>query len=579
MNHKSEVRDNMRIDWNVPIEMDDGVVLRADVFRPVNEGKYPVLLSYGPYGKGLAFQDGYPTAWEIMATDHPDAVSGTSNRYANWETADPEKWVPHGYALVRIDSRGAGASPGILDPHSPREIDDLELCIGWAGTQAWSSGKVGMTGISYFASNQWRVAARKPKHLAALCIWEGYSDRYRDAARHGGILCTFSRNWAEMQVKTVQHGRGERGQRSRVTGELVGGLRTLDDATLEANRYNFWPEMQRNELDGPVYRERSAEFGLIEVPLLSAANWGGQGLHLRGNFEGFLGAGSKQKWLEVHGGTHWAVYYTDSAVAMQLRFFNHFLKNDANGWEQVPPVRLQVRHIDRFEERFEDCWPLKRTQWTKFYLHADGTLQGKPPSTPAALKYEALGKGLRFTSAPFEVETEITGPSAAKLKLSSATADADVFLVLHLIDPSGKEVTFQGALDPNTPIGQGWLRASHRKLDPIRSRPYRPFHTHDEKQPLVANAAVDLDVEILPTCIVVPVGYRLAMSVLGRDYENDGPGASLSNMKDVMRGCGPFLHDDELDRPAAIFGQEYTLHIDPKHPPYVLLPVIPQQKS
>ena len=106
--YESEVRDGMRIDWDVPIIMDDGLVLRADVFRPVKEGKYPALVSYGPYGKGLAFQDGYKTAWEIMARDNPDAVSGTTNQYQNWEVVDPEKWVPDGYACVRVDSRGAG---------------------------------------------------------------------------------------------------------------------------------------------------------------------------------------------------------------------------------------------------------------------------------------------------------------------------------------------------------------------------------------------------------------------------------------------------------------------------------------
>ena len=83
--YKTEIRDNMRIEWDVPITMDDGLVLRADVFRPVAEGKYPAIMSYGPYGKGLAFQEGYKTAWEIMAREFPDAVSGTSNKYQNWE--------------------------------------------------------------------------------------------------------------------------------------------------------------------------------------------------------------------------------------------------------------------------------------------------------------------------------------------------------------------------------------------------------------------------------------------------------------------------------------------------------------
>ena len=76
-----EVRDGMRIDWDVPITMDDGLVLRADVFRPMQEGKYPVLLTYGPYAKGLAFQDGYPNQWALMTAQHPDVAAGSTNKY------------------------------------------------------------------------------------------------------------------------------------------------------------------------------------------------------------------------------------------------------------------------------------------------------------------------------------------------------------------------------------------------------------------------------------------------------------------------------------------------------------------
>ena len=107
----SELRDGMRIDWDVAIPMDDGLVLRADVFCPAEPGHYPVILSYGPYAKGLAFQEGYPSAWQRMAQMHPDVTAGSTNKYQNWEVTDPERWVPHGYVVIRVDSRGAGWSP------------------------------------------------------------------------------------------------------------------------------------------------------------------------------------------------------------------------------------------------------------------------------------------------------------------------------------------------------------------------------------------------------------------------------------------------------------------------------------
>src|SRR5208282_1895808 len=112
---RTEVRDVMRITWHQPIAMDDGLVLRADVYRPVGDGRYPVILTYGVYAKGLAYQDGYPHQWNKMVTDHPEILEGSTNKYQNWEVTDPERWVPHGYVVIRVDSRGAGWSPGFMD--------------------------------------------------------------------------------------------------------------------------------------------------------------------------------------------------------------------------------------------------------------------------------------------------------------------------------------------------------------------------------------------------------------------------------------------------------------------------------
>ena len=574
---KSEVRDGMRIDWDVPIAMDDGLVLRADVFRPVADGRYPAIVSYGPYGKGLAFQDGYKTAWEIMCRENPDAVSGTSNKYQNWEVVDPEKWVPDGYAIVRVDSRGAGRSPGFLAHNNARENRDFAACIEWAAAQSWCSGKVGLNGISYYASSQWRAASLQPPHLAAICVWEGWVDNYRDSTHHGGIVCVFRKNWQDMQVKTVQHGVGERGARSRITGELVCGPETLSEEELARNREDMWADIISRPLDGPYYRERSGDLSKVTVPLLTCANWGGQGLHPRGNFEGYMGAASTQKWLEVHGGSHWAPFYTDYGVGLQKRFFDHFLKGVDNGWDKQPKVLLNVSHPgESFVQRAENEWPLARTRWTRFYLDPDGMrLSPRAPQTASTLRYQPLEQGLTFRSEPLAQATEITGPSALKLFAASATTDADFFVVLRVFDPAGKELVFQGALDPHTPIGQGWLRASHRKLDPQRSLPYRPYHTHDELQPLTPGETVELDIEIWPTSIVVPAGWVIAVSVLGKDYEWEGAATTLSNMKNPMKGCGPFEHDDPQDRPAAVFGGEVTLHFGPDKPAAVLLPIIP----
>src|SRR5207248_9750103 len=156
--------------------------------------------------------------------------------------------------------------------------------------------------------------------------------------------------------------------------------------------------------------------------------------------------------------------------------------------------------------------------------------------------------------------------------------DADLFVVLRVFAPDMKEVTFQGALDPHTAIGQGWLRASHRKLDRKLALPFRPYHTHDEVQPLKPGEVCELDIEIIPTCIVIPKCYRLALSVRGRDYVYPGgSGGRLSNMKNEFTGNGPFLHDDSRDRPMAIFGGETTIHLGGGKENFVLLPIIPEK--
>ncbi len=573
---KSEIRNDMRIDWDVPIPMDDGIVLRADVFRPAGQGRFAVLLSYGPYAKGLAFQDGYPSAWGRMVHDHPDVAAGSSNLYQNWEVVDPEKWVPHGYACVRVDSRGCGRSPGHVDHFSPRETRDFYSCIEWAAEQPWSNGKIGLSGISYYGINQWQVASLEPPHLAAMCIWEGAADFYRDMTHHGGILSTFWKNWYDMQVKTVQHGLGERGPRSRATGELACGPETLSEEELAANRADLDRDILAHPLDDAYHRERSADWSKITVPFLSAANWGGQGLHPRGNFEGYLRAASAQKWLEVHGLEHWTHFYTDYGRRMQKRFFDYFLKGEDNGWERQPAVLLQVRHVDHFEERAEQEWPLERTRWTKLYLDpANDALTAELPSRNAGRSFDALGDGLTFLSPPLRSETEITGPSAVKLFASSSTEDADFFVVLRVFTADLREVVFQGAIDPHTPVAQGWLRASHRKLNTSLSMPWRPFHTHDQIQLLRPGEVVELDIEIWPTSIVVPAGHRIGLTVRGRDYEYATSGGRLSNFKNELKGCGPFLHDDPRDRAPSVFGGQTTLHCGEGYPAQLLLPIVP----
>jgi predicted acyl esterase len=574
---ESEIRDGMQIDWDAPIEMDDGVVMRADIFRPLEDSKFPAILSYGPYGKWFHFGDYFVDQWTRMCDEHPDVPGGSTNKYQSFEVADPEKFVPDGYAVIRVDSRGTGRSPGFLDPWSAREAKDLCICIEWAGEQPWCNGKVGLNGISYLAMNQWQVAALQPSHLAAMCVWEGAADYYRDMCRHGGIFSTFSKVWYDPFVVVLQNGLGTQGFRSSMTGGWVSGPETLPEEKLRSNRRDWHMDCGNHVLaSDEFWTSRLPDFSKIKTPLLSAANWGGQGLHLRGNVEGFLESASEQKWLEFHGREHWTEFYTDYGVNLQKKFFGYFLKGEDTGWGSQPRVQMQVRHPEgKFLKRSENEWPLARTQWTRFYLDpVNCTLSPEPIREDADITYRGFSDGVSFITSPLTNETEITGPIAAKLFVSSSTEDVDLFVVVRVFAPDFREVTFQGHTDPHTTIAQGWLRASHRKLDMERSLEYRPYHTHDEIQVLTPGEIYELDIEVWPTCIVVPEGHRIALSVRGKDYAYPGGvGGPGVRQLGTFTGVGPFRHN-EL-RPARVFDGKVTLHCGPVCSAHVLLPIIP----
>jgi uncharacterized protein len=565
----------MIIERDVPIRTDDGTVLRADIFRPEDVVPVPVIMTLGPYGKGVRYSDGYAAQWQWLINTYPNILPGSKRSYMTWETVDPEIWVKWGYACIRVDSRGAGRSPGRLDILSPRETKDYYDAIEWAGMQNWCNGKVGLNGISYYAINQWLVASLQPPHLAAMIPWEGAADYYRDFARHGGIVSNaFIEAWYPRQVISVQHG-NPAGRKDIWLDDLATGPRILSNEELVENRSEPLVEILNRPMDDQFYRDRSPDWSHVTVPFLSAANWAGYGLHPRGNFEAFTQAASRQKWLECHPGRHEEWFYLEQGMALQKRFLDHFLKGVNNGWGQEPPVRLNLRRpfSNEFEVRTEQQWPLADTQWTKAYLSSsDSSLNWSATATPASQTFSALETSLNFLSGPLTSETEITGPLSAHIFISSSTNDADLFLTLQAFDPSGREVDFQGTVDPHTPLAQGWLRASHRKLDVARSKPYRPYHSHDEIMPLTPGKVYELDVEIWPTCIVLPAGFRLGLQIGGKDFEREILGEG--NEAWVSRGSGPWLHTHPRDRPVDVFGGDTTIYTGGDTESYLLLPVI-----
>ncbi|MDO8533324.1 MAG: CocE/NonD family hydrolase [Xanthobacteraceae bacterium] len=506
------------VEKDVDIPMRDGARLKADILRPDDGGKFPAILNLGPYQKDKLWIP-------------PDNLEEKPNPLMNWETINPQWWVPKGYAAVRVDARGTGKSPGQGDPWSYEESLDFYDAIEWAAKQPWCSGQIGLSGISYFAINQWFVANHRPPALKAIIPWEGFADLYRDALFHGGILCQFMTNWF---VTHLSH-------------HLVGRASRDNPDTFQINTLWKW---LRNNLDDGTCKGSQAEWDKITLPMLSAGNWSGMGLHLRGNTEAFMRAASPYKKLRIHSGTHVHPFYTEDGRREQLRFFDCWLKGIDNGVMDEPPVKLAIRKGGgEVEWRFENEWPLARTQWTRFYLDLSepaagkaantGTLAAANPAKAGARTYFASGlskvgsasasstqlnagamqsgMGISLDTAPFPQDTEITGPVAAVLWVSSSTEDMDIFLTIRNIDPGSNDVWEVGQQGHQVPVAKGWLRVSHRELDPELSLPYRPYHRHKRRLYLSAGEIVQVQVEIWPTCMVFQQGHRLRLDIQPRD--------------------------------------------------------------
>jgi predicted acyl esterase len=529
--------ESMIYERDVHVTTRDGEPLRANIYRPVAGGRYPVILSLGPYGKDRH--------WADRNQQHARDLGG--GPFVNWETPNPETWVPKGYVVVRVDGRGTGGSPGHLAPFSNDAAENYYDAIEWAAAQPWSTGKVGLLGISFYAMTQWPVAALRPPHLAAMVPWEAAADLYRDFMRAGGILNNnFLSWWWPNTVLNVQHGWDGT---LRSEERAANAVQSLNDAELD------------RPLAGEVDDNWQTDLSRVEVPLLSVGNWGNIGLHLRGNVEGFVNASSKQKWLRIVTGDHIHPFYEPENIALQERFLGHFLKGEDTGWSSEPPVTLAIRNGPDLTWRAEQAWPLERTQWTNFYLDAKGqTLSTDSPGSDSEVSYDALEETITFSTTAFESETEVTGPVSLRLWASSSTTDMDIFVRLGRINPDGQEVWGAGPEGNDVSLTQGWLRASHRQLDAAKSLPYRPFHSHDHVQPLDPDVAVPLDIEIWPTSIVFTSGSRLILEVGGKELQHSH-----------------FVHDDERDRPASVFGGKNTLHTGPDRKAFLVLPVIPPE--
>jgi uncharacterized protein len=521
---RTVLADGMVIDYDVAVGMRDGIEIYVDVFRPQTQDKVPVIVAWGPYGKHA------PVKYDIFPNHGVDP--SWVSKYAGFEAPDPLHWTRHGYAVINVDPRGMWNSQGDATFYSTQEAMDVYDLIEWAGTQAWSNEKVGMSGVSYLAIVQWRAAAEHPPLLAAINPWEGVSDRYREMAYHGGIPENrFGPMWRSRRVPYSNQ--------------------RVEDTVAMYAEHPLWDA---------YWESKTPDLSKIEVPAFVVASWSDQGLHTRGTLEGFKRISSRHKWLLVHGRKKWQYYYQPENVERLRLFFDRFLKGIENEVDRWPKVRTEVR--DRFyvgEMRDETEWPLARTAYEELYLDgATGTMGPFIPGTETAVAYPADGGRAKFTYR-FNATTELIGHMKLRLWVDADGADdMDLFVGLQKLDADGSVMPFSflNALEDG-PVALGWLRVSHRELDDSRSSPEQPWHKHLREQRLKPGEIVPVEIEIWPSGTRFQKGEQLGLVIQGSDVQQYPPGV-VAMGHSVTRNAGT-----------------HVIHTGGRYDSHLLVPVIP----
>ena len=484
--------EDLHADWDVPVRVRDGTTLRVNVFRPQAPGQYPVIMSAHPYGKDripAKTRSGRGLPFQARVLSQPRRFG--YSEWTSWEAPDPVFWASRGYVVVNADLRGGGTSKGTAELFSDQEALDYYDLIEWAGARPWSSGRVGLDGVSYLAISQYKVAALRPPALAAICPWEGLTDLYRDFGRPGGVREDgFSVLWSRLTAREARVA-------GSVRDEIV--ARPERDAWYEAAT----PAIER-----------------IEVPILVCGSFSDHLLHSRGSFELFRRAGSERKWLYTHRDGKWAAYYGAEASHTRLRFFDHVLKGIDSGWTEEAPVRLAIHEggAEPASVTHEDAWPPRDLQWRTLWLDAATrglAEQSLPPATSAA-QFNAPNGIVSFTWTVAE-DLDVIGPMALSLGVELIDADdCNLFVTARKI-VDGEEVTFEGSYGyAADSMSKGWQRVAHRMLDEDLSALAQPVHRHDRAEPVRPGEIVGVAIALRPHATRFRQGEQLRIDIGGR---------------------------------------------------------------
>ncbi|MEA2346415.1 MAG: uncharacterized protein QOG62_202 [Thermoleophilaceae bacterium] len=524
-------------DSDVPLKMRDGVVLRADVIRPREPGRYPTLVVQTPYNKGGVVNI---------------ALGGQFDYF-----------VQRGYAVVNVDVRGTGSSGGTWDSFGPKEQADGPEVVEWAAKQPWSTGKIGLYGPSYMGLNQFFTAAQRPKHLRAMFPVIPMADAYRDITLSGGdINASFIPLWMGL----VAAG-GLTPPASALSGDpadLALGLQALAShagglVTFDANLIGNAAVGGQAAYDGPTWDTRSPIEVADRIRVPAFVVGGHHDLFQRG--EPLLYERLKQHvpahllmgpWTHVAAasGTGLPADGVPAINTIALRWFDHYLRGKDTKPDRMPAVTQYVLGEDKW--RTQRDWPDPRLTPEPMYLGAGKSLSPEKPGAglhPQSFTQQPLSgictqstsqwtAGLldaipcthdnrsneageaTYTTEPMKKPLELSGPILANLWVTTTASDAVLTVRVTDVAPGGK----------STELTDGWLAGSFRAVDRKRSRyvdgtlmqPWHPF-TEASEQPLKPGVPTRLPVEIFPTRASIQPGHRLRVSVGPSDFPHQLP--------------------------------------------------------
>ncbi|KAL4732787.1 hypothetical protein ACLX1H_001807, partial [Fusarium chlamydosporum] len=492
--------------------MRDGITLYADVYRPPNSDEpVPAIICWSPFGKkfnGLMSLD-------LMVPWNLGIPSKTLSGLEKFEAPDPNDWVPRGYAIVNIDSRGSGDSEGTMVIMGTQEAEDGYDAIESIAKLPWCNGSVGLAGNSHLAIVQWFIAALRPPSLKAIAPWEGCGDLYREQFARGGIYA--GDLFDKLIVKYMLQGHR--------------GIESFREMFKERPLANDW------------WNDKRPDMKKINIPTYITGTWTNT-MHGMGAIRGWLEVDTPHKWLRWHPWQEWYdIWGNEQANPELLDFFDYFLKNKKNGWDCTPQVRMAVLRFGKkepqsYENIIEEDFPIPRTDYKKLFFTQEGQLSFDKPTEPSTVSYNSETDDRVSFIYRFDRTTRLVGMPKAVLYMSCPDYnDMDVYILLEKLDVNGEvmlnlNIPWKGIpkssfeeMDAKEKIEvvvyrgpMGVLRASHREIDEGKSmHPHWPFHPHEKEEKVNPGDIVRLDIGIWAMGIEYDAGESIRAVVCGRN--------------------------------------------------------------